>query len=72
MLIDGQPSELLFSGLTPGSVGLYQLNVRVPQGIHSGDVDLVVKLPAVFDYPPPTFIGTTIARDSLPVKISVK
>ncbi|PYT31281.1 MAG: hypothetical protein DMG57_05570 [Acidobacteria bacterium] len=68
--IGGQPAEVLFSGLTPGAVGLYQLNVRIPRNAPSGEVDLLVSLPPVADnsqiYP------TTFSRDSLPVKISVQ
>ena len=30
ILIDGQRAEILFAGLAPGSVGLLQVNVRVP------------------------------------------
>jgi uncharacterized protein (TIGR03437 family) len=35
--IDGTPLKVLFSGLTPGFVGLYQLNVLVPAQIPSSD-----------------------------------
>ncbi|HLJ51346.1 MAG TPA: IPT/TIG domain-containing protein [Bryobacteraceae bacterium] len=36
--IDGQPANVGFAGMTTISAGLYQLNVTVPSGIHSGDV----------------------------------
>jgi uncharacterized protein (TIGR03437 family) len=35
-------AEVLFSGLAPGFVGLYQLNVQLPAGITPGSVPLVV------------------------------
>ena len=34
--IGGQPASVQFSGLTPGSVGLYQVNAVVPTGLSSG------------------------------------
>ena len=33
----GVPGDILFSGLTPGFVGLYQLNVRLPSFVPVGD-----------------------------------
>jgi uncharacterized protein (TIGR03437 family) len=38
----GQTAEVLFSGLAPGFIGLYQLNFRVPMTSSSGTVDVVV------------------------------
>jgi uncharacterized protein (TIGR03437 family) len=35
-------TEVLFSGLAPGYVGLYQVNVPIPTGAPSGSVDVVV------------------------------
>jgi adhesin/invasin len=34
--IAGVASEVLYSGLAPGFVGLYQVNVRIPQGTSAG------------------------------------
>jgi uncharacterized protein (TIGR03437 family) len=40
--IGGQSSKVFFSGLTPGSVGLYQINATVPSGVTPGDAVPVV------------------------------
>ena len=34
--LEGQPAQVLFSGLAPGFAGLYQVNVMVPSGITPG------------------------------------
>jgi minor extracellular serine protease Vpr len=41
--IGGQNAQVLFSGLTPTAVGLYQLNVVVPNGV-SGSVPVVISI----------------------------
>lgn len=38
--IDGMPAQVVYSGLSPGSIQLYQVNAVVPQGISSGTVNL--------------------------------
>jgi uncharacterized protein (TIGR03437 family) len=41
--IGGLPAEVLFAGLTPTQVGLYQVNVKLPSGLTPGPrVPLVV------------------------------
>jgi uncharacterized protein (TIGR03437 family) len=41
--VDGQNSVVLYGGLTPTAVGLYQINFSVPSGARSGDLDVAVK-----------------------------
>jgi uncharacterized protein (TIGR03437 family) len=35
--IGGIPARVMFSGLAPGYVGLYQVNVEVPEGLPESD-----------------------------------
>ena len=40
--IDGRRAELIFSGLTPGTAGVYQINLRVPPDVRAGGAPLVI------------------------------
>ena len=40
--IGGVNAPVIFAGLTPGTVGLYQVNVQVPTGIQAGNAVPVV------------------------------
>ncbi len=42
LTINGTQYPILFAGLTPGLVGLYQMNFQVPAGLAAGNVTLVV------------------------------
>jgi len=38
------PTDILYAGVSPGSAGLYQLNIRVPTPLPDGDYPLVLTL----------------------------
>jgi uncharacterized protein (TIGR03437 family) len=40
--IDGEAAPVLFAGLTPGFIGLYQVNFQVPADAKSGDRKLEI------------------------------
>jgi uncharacterized protein (TIGR03437 family) len=40
--VDGQNAVVNYAGLTPGAVGLYQINFQVPLSAHSGDLNIVI------------------------------
>lgn len=43
--IGGKASSVAFSGLTPGLVGVYQINAVVPAGVSAGDqVPVVINM----------------------------
>jgi uncharacterized protein (TIGR03437 family) len=49
--IGGSTAGLIFSGLTPGSVGLYQVNVTVPANAPTGNQPLVIGVNGVNSTP---------------------
>jgi minor extracellular serine protease Vpr len=42
--IGGQPATVVFSGLAPGIVGEYQVNVQVPAGISAGNQPITISI----------------------------
>lgn len=40
--IDGKQAEVVFAGLSPGSVGLHQINLFVPADLRSGNLEVIV------------------------------
>lgn len=42
-LLGGIPCEVLFAGLAPELVGVYQVNVRVPNSVPTGSAELVIR-----------------------------
>jgi uncharacterized protein (TIGR03437 family) len=42
--IDGIPCEVQFAGLAPGFVGVYQVNIRIPDGLQAGARVLVIRI----------------------------
>lgn len=45
VVVNGESCEVLFSGLAPGFVGLYQVNFRVPGDVPPGDLDIEIQTP---------------------------
>ena len=47
VLIDGQPlptENILYAGVSPGSIGLYQINLRLPEKITKDDPEVRIAL----------------------------
>jgi uncharacterized protein (TIGR03437 family) len=42
--IGGQTAQVIFSGLSPGFVGLYQVNVYVPSGLSAGNQAITIAI----------------------------
>jgi uncharacterized protein (TIGR03437 family) len=49
--IGSQQAQMAFSGLTPGSIGLYQANVIVPSGLAPGDYPVTITVGGVASSP---------------------
>jgi uncharacterized protein (TIGR03437 family) len=65
--IGGQPAEVSFAGLAPGSVGLYQVNARVPDGVAAGEqVPLVLTVAGSMANPVTIAVGAPPAAGSPP------
>jgi len=45
VLVAGEPCEVAFSGLAPGFVGVYQLNIVLPSDVPPGDLDMRISSP---------------------------
>jgi uncharacterized protein (TIGR03437 family) len=70
--VAGQPASVLYAGLAPGEIGVYQLNIQLPQDLASGEQDLLVSLPPATDEKPPYFSPVSYPRISAPVKIAIR
>jgi uncharacterized protein (TIGR03437 family) len=57
MTLNGAATPALFIGLTPGLVGLYQVNFQVPAQLQDGDYTLLISAS-----------GTVANKTILPVK----
>lgn len=44
VFIGGAPADVLYSGLVPGYIGLYQVNVRVPDGLAAGAQPVLISV----------------------------
>jgi len=42
VLVDGNPANVFFAGLTPGAVGLYQIDFTIPGNARSGNLTVTV------------------------------
>ena len=45
VVVDGEQAQVLFSGLAPGFVGLYQINLRLPFDLPPGNLDIQILSP---------------------------
>ena len=45
--IGNRPAQVLFSGMTPGAIGLYQINLTIAADTPAGDQPIVVTIGGV-------------------------
>ncbi len=45
VMVEGEQCQVAFSGLAPGFVGVYQLNIVLPRDLPPGDLDLQISSP---------------------------
>jgi uncharacterized protein (TIGR03437 family) len=45
VIIAGEPAQVFFSGLAPGFVGLYQINLTLPRDLPPGNLDIQITSP---------------------------
>jgi minor extracellular serine protease Vpr len=54
--VGGIPALVQFSGLTPGSIGLYQVNAVIPKGLSSGAQQVTISVAGATSKAVPTYI----------------
>jgi uncharacterized protein (TIGR03437 family) len=64
--IGGQTAQVIFSGLSPGFVGLYQVNVYVPAGLSAGNQPITISIAGQTS--PAQTVGASPQTIMLPVK----
>lgn len=64
--IGGQTAQVIFSGLSPGFVGLYQVNVYVPSGLSAGNQPITIAIGG--NTSPAQTVGSSPQTIMLPVK----
>jgi uncharacterized protein (TIGR03437 family) len=56
--IDGAPAEVLFSGMTPGLVGILQVNLRIPENVPAGNRLLRVSIGGIESNAVPVYVAS--------------
>jgi uncharacterized protein (TIGR03437 family) len=62
--IRGRPAEVSFAGLAPQLIGLYQVNLKVPDGLPQGDAYLDLLAPGAYSSQVLLPIGGSTAEDA--------